>query len=64
MLTLDNIAGRFAYDEDHEAFRQTVRSFLQTALSPEAQQALPEAGYVPLPDQFRERIATAVAAIQ
>lgn len=29
MLTLDNIAGRFAYDEDHEAFRQTVRSFLQ-----------------------------------
>ncbi len=29
MLTLDNIAGRFAYNEDHEAFRQTVRSFLQ-----------------------------------
>ena len=29
MLTLDDIAGRFAYNEDHEAFRQTVRSFLQ-----------------------------------
>ena len=28
MLTLDDIAGRFAYNEDHEAFRQTVRSFL------------------------------------
>jgi len=25
---LDQIPGRFAYDEDHEAFRQTVRSFL------------------------------------
>ena len=29
MLTLDQIAGRFAYTPDHEAFRQTVRSFLQ-----------------------------------
>ena len=29
MPTLDNVAGRFAYNEDHEAFRQTVRSFLQ-----------------------------------
>ena len=29
MPTLDNVSGRFAYDEDHEAFRQTVRSFLQ-----------------------------------
>jgi acyl-CoA dehydrogenase len=27
-MTLDNVAGRFAYTEDHEAFRQTVRSFL------------------------------------
>ncbi len=25
MLTLDNIAGRFTYNEDHEAFRQTLR---------------------------------------
>ena len=29
MPTLDNVSGRFAYNEDHEAFRQTVRSFLQ-----------------------------------
>ena len=29
MLTLDQIAGRFCYTPDHEAFRQTVRSFLQ-----------------------------------
>ena len=27
-MSLDAVAGRFAYDEDHEAFRQTVRSFL------------------------------------
>lgn len=27
-MTLDTVAGRFAYGEDHEAFRQTVRSFL------------------------------------
>ena len=28
-MSLDAIAGRFAYTPDHEAFRQTVRSFLQ-----------------------------------
>ena len=28
-MSLDVIAGRFAYTPDHEAFRQTVRSFLQ-----------------------------------
>ena len=28
-MTLDDVAGRFAYGEDHEAFRQTVRSFLR-----------------------------------
>jgi long-chain-acyl-CoA dehydrogenase len=27
-MSLDQVAGRFAYNEDHEAFRQTVRSFL------------------------------------
>ncbi len=27
-MTLDTLPGRFAYNEDHEAFRQTVRSFL------------------------------------
>jgi long-chain-acyl-CoA dehydrogenase len=29
MMTLDDVAGRSAYGEDHEAFRSTVRSFLQ-----------------------------------
>jgi long-chain-acyl-CoA dehydrogenase len=29
MMTLDDVAGRSAYSEDHEAFRRTVRSFLQ-----------------------------------
>lgn len=28
-MTPDSVPGRFAYNEDHEAFRQTVRSFLQ-----------------------------------
>jgi long-chain-acyl-CoA dehydrogenase len=28
-MSLDTLPGRFAYNEDHEAFRQTVRSFLQ-----------------------------------
>jgi len=28
-MTLDAVAGRTAYTEDHEAFRQTVRAFLQ-----------------------------------
>ncbi len=28
-MTLDAVAGRFAYNEDHEAFRQTVRQFLE-----------------------------------
>ena len=28
-MTPDAVPGRFAYNEDHEAFRQTVRSFLQ-----------------------------------
>ncbi|MDQ2877559.1 MAG: acyl-CoA dehydrogenase family protein [Pseudomonadota bacterium] len=28
-MTPDSVPGRFAYNEDHEAFRQTLRSFLQ-----------------------------------
>lgn len=27
-MSRDALPGRFAYDQDHEAFRQTVRSFL------------------------------------
>src|SRR3546814_12185846 len=27
-MTLDDVPGRSAYDADHEAFRETVRSFL------------------------------------
>ncbi|WP_341477336.1 phosphate ABC transporter substrate-binding protein PstS [Actinomycetospora cinnamomea] len=43
---------------------QGVKAFLTTALSPTAQQGLPEAGYVPLPDRFRQRLTDAVNAIQ
>src|SRR3546814_15914656 len=28
IMTLDDVPGRSAYDADHEAFRETVRSFL------------------------------------
>ncbi|MFT3976767.1 MAG: acyl-CoA dehydrogenase family protein [Sphingomonas bacterium] len=37
-MSLDTIAGRFAYNEDHEAFRQTVRSFLAKEGVPNADQ--------------------------
>lgn len=37
-MSLDAVAGRFAYNEDHEAFRQTVRSFLAKEGVPHADQ--------------------------
>jgi long-chain-acyl-CoA dehydrogenase len=37
-MSLDQVAGRFAYNEDHEAFRQTVRSFLAKEGVPRADQ--------------------------
>ena len=37
-MSLDQIAGRFAYNEDHEAFRQTVRSFLAKEGVPRAEE--------------------------
>ena len=37
-MTLDTVAGRQAYTEDHEAFRQTVRSFLAKEGQPFADQ--------------------------
>ncbi|MEG3148842.1 acyl-CoA dehydrogenase family protein [Sphingomonas sp. ZT3P38] len=33
-MSLDTVPGRFAYNEDHEAFRQSVRSFLQKEAVP------------------------------
>lgn len=33
-MSLDTVQGRFAYTEDHEAFRQSVRSFLQKEAVP------------------------------
>jgi long-chain-acyl-CoA dehydrogenase len=33
-MSLDTVQGRFAYTEDHEAFRQSVRSFLQKEAMP------------------------------
>lgn len=37
-MSLDQVSGRFAYNEDHEAFRQTVRSFLAREGVPHSEQ--------------------------
>lgn len=60
LATYEIVCSNYADDQTAQA----VRAFLQTALSPNAQQALPGAGYVPLPDQFKQRVTTAVNAIQ
>ena len=60
LATYTIVCSNYADDQTATA----VRAFLQTALSPNAQQALPDAGYVPLPDQFKQRVTTAVNAIQ
>ncbi|BBY81870.1 phosphate-binding protein PstS [Mycolicibacterium pulveris] len=49
------------YDADTSA---AVKSFLTAAASGQGQSGLPAAGYVPLPDRFKERLLTAVDAIQ
>ncbi|MGV0792984.1 phosphate ABC transporter substrate-binding protein PstS [Mycolicibacterium sp. XJ1819] len=49
------------YDQPTSA---AVKSFLAAAASEEGQAGLPAAGYVPLPDRFKERLLTAVDAIQ
>jgi phosphate transport system substrate-binding protein len=51
-------------DYQDDATGQAVRAFLTTALSDQAQQTLPEAGYVPLPQQFKQRLTDAANAIQ
>ena len=40
-----------------------VKAFLQTALSPQAQGTLTQGGYVPIPDQFKQRLTTSVNSI-
>ena len=37
-MALDTVAGRFAYNEDHEAFRQSVRTFLAKEGTPRVEQ--------------------------
>ncbi|MCV7220273.1 phosphate ABC transporter substrate-binding protein PstS [Mycolicibacterium elephantis] len=49
------------YDADTSA---AVKSFLTASASEEGQAGLPTAGYVPLPDRFKQRLLTAVEAIQ
>ena len=47
------------YDAETSA---AVKSFLLSAAN-EGQQGLEEAGYVPLPENFKERLETAINAI-
>ena len=42
---------------------QAVKAFLTSSLAPAAQQGLPDAGYIPLPDKFKQRLTTSVNAI-
>lgn len=49
------------YDADTSA---AVKSFLTASASEQGQAGLPTAGYVPLPDRFKQRLLTAVEAIQ
>ncbi|MGV0716207.1 phosphate ABC transporter substrate-binding protein PstS [Mycolicibacterium sp. XJ662] len=47
-----------------DATSAAVKSFITAAASEQGQSDLPAAGYVPLPDRFKERLLTAVDAIQ
>ena len=60
VLATYNIVCSKGYDADTAA---AVRSFLTVAAN-QGQANLAAAGYVPLPDQFKERLTTAVNAIQ
>jgi phosphate transport system substrate-binding protein len=60
LATYEIVCSNYADDQTGQA----VRAFLQSSLQPQAQQGLPDAGYVPLPDQFKQRLTTAVNAIQ
>lgn len=59
VLATYNIVCSQGYDAETAA---AVRSFMTVAAN-EGQQNLPAAGYVPLPDRFKERLLTAVEAI-
>jgi phosphate transport system substrate-binding protein len=60
MLATYEIVCSQGYDADTSA---AVKSFLTVAAN-DGQAGLPAAGYVPLPDAFKQRLLTAVKAIQ
>ncbi|MDA4106335.1 ABC transporter substrate-binding protein [Mycobacterium holsaticum DSM 44478] len=61
VLATYNVVCSAGYDASTSA---AVKSFLTAAASEQGQAGLPAAGYVPLPDRFKERLLTAVGAIQ
>ncbi|MEJ2869805.1 phosphate ABC transporter substrate-binding protein PstS [Actinomycetospora sp. OC33-EN08] len=60
LATYEIVCSNYADD----ATAQGVKAFLSASLTDQAQQGLPEAGYVPLPAQFKQRLTDAVNAIQ
>lgn len=60
LATYEIVCSNYADDQAGQA----VKAFLSSSLSPQAQQGLPEAGYVPLPDSFKQRLTSSVNAIQ
>lgn len=60
LATYEVVCSNYADDQTGQA----VKAFLSSALTDGAQQGLPDAGYVPLPAQFKQRITDAVNAIQ
>ncbi|MGU3500010.1 phosphate ABC transporter substrate-binding protein PstS [Mycobacterium sp. C31M] len=59
VLATYNIVCSDGYDAETAA---AVRSFMTVAAN-DGQAGLPDAGYVPLPDQFKERLLTSIEAI-
>ena len=59
LLATDEIVCSNGYDADTAA---AVKSFLTVAAN-DGQAGLSDAGYVPLPDAFKERLLTSIDAI-
>jgi phosphate transport system substrate-binding protein len=59
LATYEIVCTRYADPQTGRA----VKAFLQTALSPQAQSTLTAGGYVPIPEAFKQRLATSIDAI-
>jgi phosphate transport system substrate-binding protein len=60
LATYEIVCSNYADDQTAQA----VKAFLSASLTDQAQSGLPDAGYVPLPAQFKQRLTDAVNSIQ